>query len=444
MSGVWRMCRVLVPALWVVLVLALLAVHPAGAAGGRIDVLSLKGVVNPTQASYIARGIDEANEAGAELVVIGMDTPGGLDSSMRSIIQAILESEVPVAVYVIQGGRAASAGTFITMASHVAAMAPGTAIGAAHPVGSQGEDIGGTLEEKATNDAAEYIRSLAKLRGRNADWAADEAVRQAKSLDAETALEIGVVEFVEPTLHAFLDSLDGYQVSIAERQVALHTQGAELHRNGMNLVEQFLFAISDTNIAYILLSLAMLAIFFELSNPGAILPGVIGGIGLLMSLYALGTLQANWAGVLLIGLAFILFVAEIFVTSGGVLGVGGVVSFIMGSLMLWGSKAPPGIYLDRRIVYSMAAAVSMFFLFIVQAVVRAHRRRPATGAVGLVGETGVAKTPLEPEGTVLVEGELWGARAADDQRVEVGDEVEVVEVKGLRLRVKRKDKGGLQ
>ena len=434
-----RNLKLLLFLIWSALALLLVA-HPAGAVAKRIDVLSLKGVVNPTQASYINRGIDEANKAGAELVVIEMDTPGGLDSSMRDIIQAILGSDVPVAVYVTPGGRAASAGAFITMASHVAAMAPGTAIGAASPVGSQGEEIEGTLGDKVTNDAAEYMRSLAKLRGRNAEWAADEAVRQAKSLDAEAALEQNVVEFVEPTLNTFMDSLDGYQVAINEEQVTLETLDADLYRKGMNLVEQFLFAISDPNIAFILLSLAMLAIFFELSNPGAILPGVLGGIALLLALYSLGTLEANWAGVLLIGLAFILFVAEVFVTSGGVLGVGGVVSFILGALMLWGSNAPPGIHIDRRILYSMAVAVSLFFLLIIQAVVRAHRRRPTTGLVGLVGETGVAKTSLDPEGTVLVEGELWQARTFGE-KVGAQDEVEVVEVKGLKLRVRKKDKG---
>jgi len=435
--------RYLLLIVWAVSAL-FLVVRPAAAVTNRIDVLTLNGVVNPTQASYISRGIDEANKAGAELIVIEMDTPGGLDSSMRDIIQSILESDVPVAVYVTAGGRAASAGAFIAMASHVAAMAPGTAIGAASPVGGQGEDIEGTLGEKVTNDAAEYMRSLAKMRGRNSDWAADEAVRQAKSLDAEGALERNVIEFVEPSLNTFMDSLDGYQVTINEQQVTLETQQADLHREGMNLVEQFLFAISNPNIAFILMSLAMLAIFFELSNPGAILPGVLGGIALLLSLYALGTLQANWAGVLLMGLAFILFVAEVFVTSGGVLGAGGVASFILGALMLWGSNAPPGIYIDRRILYSVAVAVSVFFLLVVQAVVRAHRRVPATGQIAMVGEIGITKTLLDPNGTIMIEGELWQARSDTGEKLEVNDEVEVVQVKGLKLRVKKKDIGGSQ
>ena len=442
MKGVARVFRLLFLTSWAASTLALMFAGVAAAQGERVDVLSLKGVVNPPQAAYIKRGIEEANRAGAELVVIEMDTPGGLDSSMRDIIQAILESKVPVAVYVIPGGRAASAGTFIVMASHVAGMAPGTSIGAAHPVGAQGEEIEGTLGDKVTNDAAEYIRSLAKMRGRNAEWAADEAVRQAKSLDGETAKERNVVEFVAPNLDAFVDSLDGYLVTIDDSQVTLNTHQAERRHNGMNLVEQFLFAISDPNIAFILLSVAMLAIFFELSNPGAIFPGVVGGIALLMSLYALGTLQANWAGVLLIGLAFVLFVAEIFITSHGVLGMGGVASFVLGALMLWGNEAPPGLYIDRRIVFSMAAAVSLFFLFIVQAVVRAHRRRPATGLVSLVGETGVARTPLDPSGTVLIQGERWRTTSDSGERIGEGEEVVVVAVEGLQLRVKRKDKGG--
>jgi membrane-bound serine protease (ClpP class) len=407
----------------------------------RVDVLSLRGVVNPTQASYIRRGISEANKAETHLIVIEMDTPGGLDSSMRDIIQAILDSKVPVAVYVVPGGRAASAGTFIAMASHVAAMAPGTAIGAASPVGSQGEDIQGTLGEKVKNDAAEYIRSLAKMRGRNADWAAEEAVRQAKSLDAEGALEHRVIEFMEPTLGDFLTALDGYSVTIGEHRITIETDGAELHTNKMNFVEQFLFAVSDPNIALILLSVAMLAIFFELANPGAIFPGVVGGIGMLLSLYALGTLQANWAGLLLIGLAFILFVLEIFVTSGGVLGAGGVASFILGALMLWGNDAPPGLHIDRLVLYPTAAVLGLFFVFVIQAVVRAHKKRPVTGLTSLAGQTAVARTPLDPYGTVFVQGELWQAKTTGE-KVNLGEEVEIVGAEGLTLQVRKEIKGG--
>ncbi len=407
-----------------------------------VYVLDLKGVVNPPMASYISRGIRAANRANADAIVIQMDTPGGLDDSMRKIIQAILDSEAPVIVYVVQGGRAASAGTFIAVSAHVAAMAPGTSIGAAHPVGAQGEEIQGTLGDKVTNDAAEYIRSLAKLRGRNSDWAADEAVRQARSLDAEGALQNNVVDVVSPNLRALLDTVDGRTVAFHDRQVVLRTANARTAQFRMSLPEQFLNVVSNPNIAFILLSLAMLALFFELSNPGAIFPGVVGGILLVLALYSLGTLEANWAGVALIGLAFAMFVAEVFVTSHGLLGAGGVASFIVGGLLLWGNQAPPGLYVDRRIIIAMAVAVAAFFVFVVRAIVQAHRAKPETGYQGLIGQTAEARTPLEPGGSVFVEGELWQARLEPDGRVERGEQVVVVGVEGLTLRVTRKSKGG--
>ncbi|MDP3064519.1 MAG: nodulation protein NfeD, partial [Chloroflexota bacterium] len=385
------------------------AYAPASAATDerpQVEVLSLRDVVKPPMASYIKRGIRDANKRNADAIVIEMDTPGGLDSSMRDIIQAILGSDAPVIVYVVPGGRAASAGTFIAMAAHVAAMAPGTSIGAAHPVGGQGEDIPGTLGDKVTNDAAEYIRSLAKMRGRNSDWAADEAVRQAKSLDADGAFEQNVVDLLAPNTRALLDAVDGRVISYNEREVVLRTANARLVQTNRSLAEEFLSVISEPNIAFIMLSLAMLAIFFEFSSPGAIFPGVIGGILLLLSLYSLGTLEANWAGVLLMGLAFGMFAFEIFVTSHGLLAAGGIVSFIVGALMLWGTGAPPGIEIDKRIVFSVATAVGLYFVFVVQAVVRSHRQRPKVGGEPLIGKTAVARTALAPTGMVLVEGEL--------------------------------------
>lgn len=426
----------------VLLILFLAPPFPIGAHQHRIDLLTIKGAISPPLAGYIRRGLEEAQKNDSSAVIIRMDTPGGLDNAMRDIVRSILESRVPVVVYVVPGGRAASAGTFIAMAAHIVAMAPGTAIGAAHPVAGAGQELTGKMEEKVTNDAAEYIRSLAKMRGRNADWVADEAVRKAKSLDAESALKEGVIDLVAPDLESLLRAIEGRKVRLDSREVILRVENAQRHTTDMNLIEEFLFTISDPNIAYILLSLAMLALFFELANPGAVFPGVLGGIALLLALYALGTLQANWAGVLLIGLAFILFLAEVFVTSHGVLGAGAIAAFILGSLMLWGNKAPPGLALDKRLVAAVAAAVSLFFLLVVQAVVRAHRRRPTTGYSGLLGKTGVAKTPLNPNGVVFVEGERWQARVDGTERIEAGEEVLVTRVEGLKLWVTKKDKGG--
>jgi membrane-bound serine protease (ClpP class) len=409
-----------------------------------VHVLTLEGIINPPAATYLRRGINQAEEAGAGAVVVQLDTPGGLDDSMRDIVRDIGNSTVPVIVYVTpSGGRAASAGAFITMSAHVAAMSPGTTIGAATPVamgGAGAEELPEDLRNKVIEDASSYIRALAELRGRNADWA-ERAVREGDSITASEAVEMNVVELRAKDLETLLLDIHGRQVELVTQEtVTLDTAGAPVERVDMTLVEDFLHLISNPNVAFILLSLAMLGIFFELANPGALLPGTIGGVLLLLALYALGTLNAFWGGILLIALAFVLFIAEIFTPATGILALGGVVSLVVGAMVLF-ADAPPGIQVDPWAIGVMAAIVAGLSIFVVGAIVRSHRRnRAPMGYVSLVGATGTARTEVSPqaEGTVLVQGERWRAAAADGV-IPPGAEVEVQRVEGMKLWVSQKN-----
>ncbi|MBI4233294.1 MAG: nodulation protein NfeD [Chloroflexi bacterium] len=408
-----------------------------------VVVLQVKGIITPVLADYVERGIAIAESRGAVATVIQLDTPGGLDEAMRDIIQHIVNAPMPVVVYVSPAGaRAASAGAFITIAGHVAAMAPGTGIGAAHPValGQGGEQqVSSTMELKVLNDAVAYIKSLAEMRGRNVEWA-ESAVRQSASVQASEALRLGVVDVVAPDLPSLLKEIHGRKVKLLTREVVLQTQGARILPVNMSQAESFLLTISNPNIAFILLSLAMLALFFELANPGAVFPGVVGGILLLTALYSVGTLPVNWAGLLLIALAFILFVSEVFVTSHGVLAMGGVVALILGGLLLISTSAPPNLQVDRRLIAGVASVVVLYFVFVIRAIVRARLRRPTVGTEDLIGKTAVARTPLRPEGMVFIGGERWTA-TCEDALVEEGEEVVVRAVEGLRLRVGKKERG---
>jgi len=304
------------------LVTAIIATQTQAASSG-IKVLNVKGTINPALVGYIERGIERAEEENAAVCIIQLDTPGGLDTAMRDIVQDIVNAKVPVVVYVSpSGARSASAGVFITMAAHVAAMAPNTAIGAAHPVamGSEGEQaMSEAMEEKVVNDAAAYIRSIASAHGRNMEWA-EKAVRESVSATEEEALELNVIDMVAADLDDLITQLDGRQVTMLDGNVVtIHTEGATTEHIPMSIIEDFLYAISDPNIAYLLLSLAMLGILVEITNPGLIFPGVVGAISLLLAFYSLGVLPVNWAGVLLIVLAFGLFVAEVFTTTFGLL-----------------------------------------------------------------------------------------------------------------------------
>jgi membrane-bound serine protease (ClpP class) len=420
--------------------LAFLATACGGPGGpeGAVHVLKADGDVNPVMARYIDRGIDQAEDAKALAVVIELDTPGGLMSSMEDIVKRIEEDRIPVIVFVSpKGAKAASAGTFITMAANIAAMAPSTRIGAASPVGSGGEDIEGTLGKKVTEDAVAYAKSIANYRGRNAEWA-ELAVREAVSATETEAVDLNVVDLIADDLSSLLEAVDGREVQLVDHSVTLATSDAEIVHNNMTFVERFLDIISDPNIAFLLLSLGSIALFFEIVHPGQIFPGVFGAIALIMAFFSLSVLPFNWAGLILIFLAFGLFVAEIFVTSGGILGIGGVVALILGGMLLtWGN--PPEFQVSKWLIIGMAAAAGAFFLFVVTSLLRIRRQPAVTGVNTLIGRHAVARSPLDPNGMVFVDGEYWSA-TLEEGSVEEGEEVVVTAVEGLKLTVRKEER----
>jgi len=411
------------------------------AASPAVVVLGVKGTINPVLVDYIKRGIEHAEEDNAIACIIQLDTPGGLDTSMRDIVKDIVNARVPVVVYVSpSGARAASAGVFITMAAHVAAMAPNTAIGAAHPVamGTEGEaTMSKEMEEKVVNDAAAYIRSIAEAHGRNMEWA-EKAVRESVSATEREALELKVIDMVAPDLNNLITQLDGRQVTMLDGSVlTLNTQYATINSVNMNTIENFLYTIADPNIAYILLSIAMLGIMAEIFSPGLIFPGIIGGICGLLAFYSLGMLPVNWAGILLIVLAFGLFIAELFTPAFGLLTAGGITSLIIGSLILFKGGAPY-MQINPGLIATVTILIGAFLAFVVQRVIQAHRRQAYTGREELVGKTAIVKVALDPEGMVFFKGERWTA-ISEKGRVEPGEEVIITKVDGLQLYVRKKE-----
>jgi membrane-bound serine protease (ClpP class) len=406
----------------------------------KIEVLTVNGTIVPVVASYIDRGISQAESEGAVVCIIELNTPGGLLNSTEDIVQRILNARVPVIVYVSpRGSWAASAGTFITISANIAAMAPGTSMGAAHPV-STGEQMPEEVSKKVTEYSAAWIRSIAETRGRDAEQAAL-AVSESKSFTASEALDARLIDLRADDLESLISQINGRKVTLASGiEVTINTTGYELNANGMNGIERFLHVISDPNIAYILMTLATIGLITEISNPGLIFPGVIGGICLFLAFYSLGVLNAYWAGVLLIFLAIGLFVAEVFTQAFGILTAGGIASLVIGSLILF-SHSSPEMEVNRFLIAGVAILIAAFVIFMVGAVVRGQRRRVATGAEGLLGRVAVAKTSLDPKGTVLVDGELWKA-VVDMGKIEPGEEVTITKVEGLKLLVtQRKSKG---
>jgi membrane-bound serine protease (ClpP class) len=403
----------------------------ATADSSKIEVLSVDGTIVPVIASYIDRGISRAESEGAVACIIELNTPGGLLNSTEDIVQRILNARVPVIVYVSpRGSWAASAGTFITISAHIAAMAPGTSIGAAHPV-SVGEEMPEDVSKKVTEYSSAWIRSIAETRGRNAEQA-ELAVSESKSFTASEALEVGLIDLRADDLESLLSQINGRKVTLASgEEVIIDTTDSTQSVNGMNAIERFLHVISDPNIAYILLSLATIGLITEISNPGLIFPGVVGGICLFLAFYSLGVLNAYWAGVLLIFLAIGLFVAEVFTQAFGILTAGGIASLVIGSLILFSHNSPE-MQVNKGLIAGVTILIAAFIAFIVGAAVRGQRRRVATGAEGLIGKVAVAKTSLDPKGTVLVEGELWKA-VLDSGKVEPGEEVTITKVEGLKL-----------
>lgn len=420
---------------FLLLILAALPFAFANGSGPRVDVISLTGIIDPILAKQTQRAIATAEKDGAKALVIQLDTPGGLDSSMREMIQAMWASKVPVVVYVSpKGARAASAGLFITLAADVAAMAPGTAIGAAHPVNLQG-GMDKTMEAKVTNDAAAYIRSIAEKKGRNAVWA-EEAVRKSVSLTEKEALEKKVIDLVSEDLESLVKAIDGRKVTLSSGEVTLQTAEARVNIIKPGFGEEFLHQISNPNVAYILLLIGVYGIIYELANMGAILPGVVGGISLILAFVALQNLPINLAGILLIAFGIILLVAELFVVSYGILTIGGLAALALGSVMLIDTTA---VYIGVSwwVVGGVLLFSALFFLLFLGMGLKAQKEKVTTGMEGMVGEDGVAESDLSPEGKVRIHGEFWDARA-ESGTLGQGEYVVVTSVENLILIVKKK------
>jgi len=415
---------------------SLLLAFPLFAASRQVVVIRMEGAIDPPTASYVERAIERTSETHAQALVITINTPGGLMKSMRDITQAMLGSSVPVITYVSPtGAQAGSAGVFITMAGHLAAMAPGTNIGAAHPVSGTGEAVESEMKKKITNDAVATIRAIADERHRNADWA-EKAVRESVSITNRQAVKLRVVDMTARDLDELLRLADGRTVTVAgSKRVTLRTAGAEQVALPPNWREGLLHTLSDPNIAYILMLLGVYGLIFELSNPGAIFPGVVGGICLILGLYSLAVLPISHAGLALLLLGITLLIVDIFAASHGVLTVGGIVAFAAGSLMLTGARGP-GLAIAWPLILGATAVTALFFMTVVGLGVRAQYRKVTTGAQGMIGEVGVARTALAPEGTVLVEGELWKARVTEGS-IELGQKVRVVAMDGFELTVEK-------
>ncbi|MDD2252499.1 MAG: nodulation protein NfeD [Dehalococcoidales bacterium] len=407
-----------------------------------VTTLNLEGAITPVQYEYLSRGFEEAENTNSDLIVILMDTPGGLDNAMRDIIQLINNSQIPVAVYVIPGGRAASAGFYITITADIAAMAPNTAIGAATPVslGSDGEvDVSDEMKAKLLNDSIAYARGLAEARGRNVEWA-ELAVREAASVPAGEALSLNVIDIVSPNLDSLLTAIKGKEITRPDGStVVLPTGQVDTTHTEMNFIEGLLLALTDPNIAYILLSIAILGITVELFNPGLIFPGVIGAISGLMAFYSLGVLPVNYAGILLMVIAVGLFIAEAFTPTFGIFTAGGIISFAIGSLILF--KGGPLFSVKPWLIVIILLIITALLVFIIQRVVAAHRAQASTGSEDLKGKTVKVRTALSPSGTVFLEGEIWKA-VLDEGNAEPGETVTINRSEGLTLHVSKTNMGG--
>ena len=416
-------------------------------------VAEVDGAINPVTQRFISRVIGKGAKGGAEVVIIKLDTPGGLLSSTRKIVEKLLSDRVPTAVYVYPpGARAASAGTFITAAGNFAVMAPGTNIGAAAPVAGGGEDIPDTLKSKVVQDTLALMRSIAEVRGRNSEALEDTVTEpQPMSYDAKQALELNVVDFIARDVADLLEQIDGITVDMASGPRTLETRGLALREINMSFIEKFLFFLADPNVSFLLLSLGGLGIVVEFFNPGLIIPGVVGAILLILAFLSLGNLPVNWAAVGFILLAGVLVVAELFVSGFGMLGVGAIVSFIFGGLLLFSSFGPssptaPSIGVNLWLLGSIAGAFTLFGIWVLRTMVQSRRARglPQSSPSPLLGAVGVVVSDLAPRGTVQVAGEVWTAVTEDGIVIEIGEMVEVLKVKGTLLTVSRVEEGAPQ
>ena len=419
----------------VALVILALAGQALADAAQPVAMIDLDGAITPVTARLLTAALERAQSERAQALIVRLNTPGGLERSMRTMAQTILNSEIPVIVYVAPtGARAASAGVFITMAAHVAAMAPATNIGAAHPVAIGGGETGKEMSKKIANDAAAFARSLAAERGRNVEWA-EKAVYASVSVTEREAVRLKVVDLVADNVPDLLAKVDGRTVKTIRGPVTLATRDAPVKLIEVRFRDRFLALITDPNIAYILMMVGMLGIFFELQNPGAILPGVIGGISLILAFFAFQSLPINWAGVLLILFGVSLLIAEIKIVSHGILTAGGIVAMVLGSFMLY--DAPElGFRVSWTVILPTVGAMAGLVAWAVSAGVRAMMKRPVTGSAGMIGRVAVARSALGPEGQVQVDGEIWGA-VSEGGVIPAGEKVRVTAVDGLSLKVSR-------
>ncbi|MFC1534332.1 nodulation protein NfeD [Thermodesulfobacteriota bacterium] len=399
-------------------------------AGNEVMIIEVDGAISPGTATFLTRGLKKAEADGAALVIIRLDTPGGLASSMRTMVKAIMNSRIPIVVYVgPKGAGAASAGVMVTVSAHIAAMAPSTNIGAAHPVSIGGKDIQETMSEKVVNDMASYGRGIAKEKGRNGEWV-ERAIRESVSITSDEAVEKNVVDFVAKDLDELLLLLDGREVNLASGKISLKTKDLKKVFYKPGFRDKVLKTISDPNIVWILMIIGMAGLYFEISHPGAIFPGVIGAISLILFLFSVQTLPVNYAGLLLIVLAIILFIAEVKITSYGVLSLGGLVSLTLGSIMLFEDAK-----VSLKLMMPTIVLVAGFFIVVSNLAFRAYRTKPKAGMEGMIGEVGVVRERVDPEGLIFVHGELW--RALSDEKIEPDEKAEVESIDGLVLKIRR-------
>lgn len=400
-----------------------------------IDVISVDGVIGPVVSEYIVNSIEASEREGAIALIIQLDTPGGLDESMREIIKKILSSEIPIVVYVSpSGARAASAGVFITIAAHIAAMSPGTNIGAAHPVVMGGQKVDEEMSKKMVNDAVAYIKSIAKKRGRNEEWA-EKSVSESVSITEQEALQEGVVDFIAENVDDLIKKIHNYDIVLPLGKKVLKTHEVQVRYKDAGIRYRILSAITNPNIAYILMMIGLAGLYFEFSHPGSIFPGVIGGISLILAFYSLHTLSVNYAGVLLILLGLILLIAEIKIQSYGLLAIGGIASFFLGSIMLFDSPLPY-LRVSWSVIIPTLIIVASFFMLVTALAFRAYMKRSLIGLEAMQGIEGETITQIsQRKGKVFIHGEYWNAFSDED--IEEGEVVEVIEVKGLKLKVKK-------
>ena len=398
-----------------------------------VVVATYEGVINPVAAEYLQESIQFAEANQAELLVFQLDTPGGLDTSMRIMVKDITASRIPVVVYVAPtGARAASAGVFLTLSAHLAAMAPGTNIGAAHPVAMGGGKMDKVMKEKVENDAVAYIHSIAEQRGRNVEWA-ENAVRKSVSATAKQALDFKLIDLVPDSLSQLMKDIDGREIRIGTQTQTLRTGDAQLRHFPMTWRLEALKALSDPNIAYVLMTIGTIGIIAELYNPGAILPGIVGGISLILAFYSLQSLPVNYAGVLLLILGLVMLILEATVTSYGLLAIGGITSLLLGSLMLMKEEFP-FYQLSWSVILPVVILGGGFTFLIVTFGVKSLKSQTQTGSEGLIGMTGIAKSDLTPHGQIFVHGELWDA--ISEVPLKAGESIQVTKMAGLTLHVK--------